>query len=108
MLLNTYGPRLKNCRGDEGVGIHVFAFSLAFKYCGPRLKDCRDDGHGGFFLRVVFIFLCFVFMFLSFLGVMRGQSPLIVDRTIQGQAKDGLKIAGVMDEELHCGDRRGL
>jgi len=23
-LLNTYGPRLKDCRGDEEVGIHVF------------------------------------------------------------------------------------
>ena len=23
-LLNTYGPRLKNCRGDEEVGIQIF------------------------------------------------------------------------------------
>ena len=24
MFLNTFGPRLKDCRGDEEVGIHVF------------------------------------------------------------------------------------
>jgi len=30
------------------------------------------------------------------------------NKYIQGQAKDGSKVAGVMDEELHCGDRRGL
>jgi len=51
---------------------------------------------------------------LSFLNVFirnlnyEGASPLIVDRTIQGQAKNGSKVAGVMDEELYCGDRRGL
>ena len=28
------------------------------------------------------------------------------DRNIQGQAKDGSKVAGVMDEEGHCGDRK--
>ena len=39
----NHGPRLKNCRGDEGVGIHVFAFSFDFKNHGPRLKDCRGD-----------------------------------------------------------------
>jgi len=30
------------------------------------------------------------------------------NKYIQGQAKSGLKVAGVMDEELHCGGRRGL
>jgi len=24
MFLNTSGPRLKDCRGDEEVGIHIF------------------------------------------------------------------------------------
>ncbi len=32
MLLSTYGPRLKDCRGDEEVGIHVFAFSSVFMF----------------------------------------------------------------------------
>jgi len=48
-FLNAFGPRLKNCRGDDEVGIHAFAFSLVF-----------------------------VFMLSSFPGVIRGQRPLIV------------------------------
>ena len=38
MLLNTSGPRLKNCRGDEEVGIQVFASSLVLKTVDPGLK----------------------------------------------------------------------
>ncbi|MFY9303711.1 MAG: hypothetical protein WAO75_10395, partial [Atribacterales bacterium] len=37
-FLNTYGPRLKDCRGDEEVGIQRFSNTY-----GPRLKDCRGD-----------------------------------------------------------------
>ena len=45
-LLNTYGPLIEPFRGDDlslrhsrnlQSGIHVF------KYCRPRLKDCRGD-----------------------------------------------------------------
>ncbi len=43
----AHGPRLKDCRGDEGVGIHVFAFFFGLKDCGPRLKDCRGDEQEG-------------------------------------------------------------
>ena len=40
------GPRLEDCRGDEEVGIHAFAFFFGLKDCGPLVETFRGDGWG--------------------------------------------------------------
>jgi len=83
------GPRLKNCRGDEEVGIHVFAFFFGLKYCGPMIEPFRGDapavipeiflsGIQRFLPREAFspsVSLCFLCL-LFFKGFIRGIYPL--------------------------------
>ena len=103
--------------------------SKDFKYCGPLIEPFRGDEKGAieafrnddtevFFLRVIFdlFLLSFLFFCFSLLGVIRGQSPLIVllrhsRNFLSGihvfafffgflsTVDPGLKIAGVTDKE---------
>jgi len=105
----------------------VFVFSLVFKCCGPRLKNCRGDELG-----VIETFrgddlplpsfpkssignprFCFSFFCFKYHGPLvepfRGDGQRD-DRSIQGQAKSGSKVAGVTNKEGRCSDekRKGL
>ena len=70
------------------IGNPCFCIFFGLKYCGPLIEPFRGDeqgaintfrgdGHGGFYPCYLWSF-SFVFSLFSFLGVIRGQSPLIV------------------------------
>ena len=74
-VLNTSGPRLKDCRGDEQGAINTFRGDIPFSSClSAFIRHPGVFTEGGFFS--LSGLLCFLFFVFS--GVMRGQRPLIV------------------------------